>query len=70
VFALLGKSWAIGVSVVMALLLMVRWLPVVSMNTWMFVTGQELYRDPPATTLVVISYAIVFAIPAAFLSIL
>jgi len=70
VFALLGKKWATGVSVVVALLLMLRWLPMASINTWMFVTGHELYRDSPATILVVISYGVVFAIPATVLSIL
>lgn len=66
-FALTGKRWAIVVSVVIAILLMIRWLPMVAINVWMFISGHELYRDSPATIFVVLSYAVVFAIPSTVL---
>lgn len=66
-FALVGKGWAIGISVIIAILLMIRWLPMVAINTWMFMSGHDLYRDSPATILVVFSYAVVFAIPSTIL---
>ncbi len=70
IFALIGKRWAIGFSVLTAILLMLRWLPMVTINTWMFLSGHELYRDSPATILVVLSYALVFALPATVLCVL
>ena len=66
-FALAGKRWAIVTSTIVAILLMIRWLPMVAINTWMFISGHELYRDSPATILVVLSYAVVFAIPSTIL---
>jgi hypothetical protein len=66
-FALVGKRWAIGISVIIAILLMIRWLPMVAINTWMFMSGHELYQDSPATILVVLSYGVVFAIPSTIL---
>lgn len=68
VFALYEKRWAIAACVLIAVILMLRWLPVAVINTWMFISGHELYQDSPATILVVLSYAIVFAIPATILS--
>jgi hypothetical protein len=66
-FALVGRRWAIGIPVIIAILLMIRWLPMVGINTWMFMSGHELYQDSPATILVVLSYAVVFAIPSTIL---
>lgn len=68
--ALLKNRWAIAISVLVAIILMLRWLPMVIINTWMFISGHELYQDSPATILVVLSYAIVFAIPSTILNIL
>lgn len=69
-FALAGKRWAIVMCIMVALLLTIRWVPMVAINAWMFATGHELYRDSPATILVVLSYAIVFAIPSLILCVL
>jgi hypothetical protein len=64
VFALRGSRWAVAISVAASALLTLRWLPVVVMNTWMFISGHELYQDSPGTIFIVASYAIVFAIPS------
>jgi hypothetical protein len=63
--ALRGSRWAIATTVVVAVLLLIRWLPVVVVNTWMFISGHELYRDSPGTIFIVAAYAVVFAVPAA-----
>lgn len=67
VFTLLGKRWAWGISVIVAFSLMIRWLPMVLINAWMFISGHELYQDSPATIFIVLLYAVLFAIPATFL---
>jgi hypothetical protein len=51
-------------------MVMVLWLPMVAMNAFMFISGHELYKDSPATILIVLSYAIVFAMPATTLCVL
>ena len=63
-YALKGKRWATFVSILVALTLMIRWLPMVTVNAWMFFTDHALYNDSPATIFVVMIYAIIFAIPS------
>jgi len=70
ILAFRGNRWAIILSVLTAFLLMLRWLPMVLVNAWMFKTGHPLYLDSPGTILIVISYTVVFAVPATLLSIL
>ncbi len=68
--AMFHMRWAVGTCVLVAFVLMIRWLPMVSVNIWMFFSGHELYQDSPATILIVLIYAIVFAVPATLLCIL
>jgi len=70
ILAFRGNRWAIILSVLTAFLLMLRWLPMVLVNAWMFITGHPLYLDSPGTILIVILYAAVFAMPATLLSVL
>jgi hypothetical protein len=69
VAVLASRGWrsALALSVAVALLEAVWGLPTVVINVWMFVTGDGLYRDSPATILVVLIEAILFAIPASVL---
>jgi hypothetical protein len=65
--ARLRKPWAVGVSICIAVALMFRWLPMVVVNFLMFYAEDPLYLDSPATILVVITYAVLFALPATVL---
>jgi len=65
--ALFKKRWAVIISVLVAGLLMFRWLPMVVINIWMFSTGHPLYADSPGTILIVLINAILFAIPSTLL---
>lgn len=67
IFTLRQQRRAVAVSVVVASILMVRWLPMVGVNFWMFITRNELYQDSPATIFIVAVYALVFAVPATLL---
>lgn len=67
ILALRQRRWAIVASVIVAAILMIRWLPMVAVNFLMFITRNELYRGSPATILVVAAYALVFAFPATLL---
>lgn len=62
--ALRGKRWALLFSLCVAILLLVRWLPMVVVNFWMFFTDHPLYLDSPATIFVVAVNAMLFAVPA------
>lgn len=62
--ALRGYRWAVVLAVVVSTLLLIRWLPMVVVNFWMFISGHELYQDSPATIFIVAAYAVVFAIPS------
>jgi hypothetical protein len=44
-------------------LILMRWVPMVCINCFMFFTGHELYQDSPATILVVVIYAVAFVAP-------
>lgn len=66
-YTLAGRRWAIVVSIIAAILLMVRWLPMVAVNIWMFITGHPLYQDSPGTIFIVAIYAVIFAIPSTLL---
>lgn len=66
-FALHRRRAALIINVVVAALLLIRWLPMVSLNFYMFASGHELYLDSPATIFVVAIYAILFAFPACLL---
>ena len=68
ILALRLQRWAVAVSVGVAILLMIRWLPMVVVNFWMFAAGHKLYQDSPATIFIVVVYAVVFAAPATLLS--
>ena len=64
------KRWAIVISILVAFLLMIRWLPMVIINSLMFITGDELYLNSPATIFIVFIDAILFAIPSTVLSVI
>jgi hypothetical protein len=49
ILALRRQRWAVAVSVGVAILIMIRWLPMVVVNFWMFAASHDLYRDSPAT---------------------
>lgn len=51
------------VAIILPALVLARWLPMVVGNVYMYWSGHELYRDSPATILVVGVYAIVFVLP-------
>ena len=65
--AVRGNRWALALSICVAVLLLVRWLPMVVVNFWMFFTNHPLYLDSPATIFIVGINAILFAIPATIL---
>jgi len=65
--AVRGSRWALVLSICVAVLLLVRWLPMVVVNFWMFFTNHPLYLDSPATIFIVGINAMLFAIPAAIL---
>lgn len=54
---------------IFTLLFLLRWLPMVAINIWMFSTDHPLYLDSPATIMIVAVYALLFAIPALIFSI-
>lgn len=54
---------------VFTLLFLLRWLPMVAVNVWMFSTDHPLYLDSPGTIMIVAVYAVLFAIPALIFSI-
>ena len=58
------QRWSVITVVLVAVALVIRWLPMVLLNFYMFLTDHALYRDSPATIIVVANYALVFAIPA------
>lgn len=60
--------WALAIVWIVPYILMLRFLPMVLYNLAMFVFGHPLYQDSPATILVVLVTAIVFAIPATVVS--
>lgn len=62
--ALTLKRWAAIIVIITVLLLLIRWLPMVAVNFYMFFTGAELYLDSPGTILVVIPLALLFVFPS------
>jgi len=58
-----GNRFAWMAALALSLLPLIRWLPVVAINQWMFMTGHELYRESPATIYAVWHVAIVFVLP-------
>ncbi len=70
VSALRMNRWMIGISVFIAAVAAVYSAPTVITNTWLFLTGHELFVDSPSTILVIALDAAIFALPATILSIL
>lgn len=68
--ALRRNRFAVAVAIVTAAWFAIRWVPMVGMNAWMFATDHMLYRDSPATILVVAIYAGLFALPGFSLTLL
>ena len=54
-------AWIATLTITM--LSLVRWLPMVCVNVFMYLTGHELDQDSPATIFVVVVIAVVFVIP-------
>ena len=65
--ALKKHKSAVAGSVVAAIVVAGRWLPMVLLNLWLFMSGDARYRDSPGTILGVVLYALIFAIPSTFL---
>lgn len=59
--------WCLLTVILVAVLLTIRWLPMVLMNFWMFFTDHPLYIDSPATILIVGMNALLFAFPGLLL---
>ena len=58
------KRWAVFFILLVSLLIFIRWVPMVTLNFYMFLDGHELYLDSPGTILVVIPLAVIFAFPS------
>jgi len=67
--AISKNRWAVAISILVASLVMVRWLPMVVVNSWMFISGHELYQNSPATIFIVIINIIIFTAPSTALCI-
>ncbi len=65
--ALRHQAWALGVVIGGALAMALRWTPMVLLNAWAFAQGDPRYGDSPGTILVVVIYAVLFAIPGCLL---
>ena len=52
------------VAIALPILPLMRWLPMICLNLFMFLTGHEPYQDSPGTIVVVAIYAVVFVAPA------
>lgn len=61
------KRWAFAICFLVAVGLLVFWLPWVVLNFHAFVTDDPLYQDSPGTILVVAINALVFCLPALML---
>jgi hypothetical protein len=61
------KRWSLTAVILVALLLTIRWLPMVIINFWMFFTRHPLYTDAPATIIIVAINALLFALPGLLL---
>ena len=70
-FAALRRTvWALLISIGAAAILLVRWLPMVVTNFYMYLDDHPLYVDSPGTIFIVAINALLFALPAALLLIL
>ena len=65
--AVRGRPWAVVISMLVAVALLVGWLPMVVLNFWMFLTNHPLYLDSPGTILIVAVYAALFVLPSLIL---
>ena len=61
------KRWAFVICFLVAVGLLVFWLPWVVLNFHAFVTDDPLYQDSPGTILVVAVNALIFCLPALML---
>jgi hypothetical protein len=66
------RAWGTGrvawsIAVVVPAVICALWLPMVAVNLIAFVRGDPLYRDSPATILVVAAEGVMFAIPSLLL---
>ena len=61
------KRWSLTAVILVAVLLTIRWLPMVIINFWMFFTRHPLYTDSPATIIIVAINALLFALPGLLL---
>jgi hypothetical protein len=68
--ALRRRSWALLISIGVAVVLLIRWLPMVLINFGMYFQDDRLYVDSPATIFIVAIYALLFALPALILCVL
>jgi hypothetical protein len=64
VLAMRHSRWAVVLVLLVAALLLIRHLPPVILNGWMYFTDHPLYLDSPATILIVAIHAVIFALPA------
>lgn len=54
---------ALRLVIVAPVLAILRWLPVVVINWWMYEAGDPLFQDSPGVNIIVVLIAIVFVIP-------
>ena len=69
-FALIKHRWAIVISIIVSILLLIRWVPMVGINYWLYITKAPLYLDSPATIFIVHIIAVVYAFPALLTSLM
>jgi len=68
--AFLNKRWAVLISIVVAILILIRWLPMVVLNFWMFYSEDALYLDSPGTIFIVLINSVLLVLPATILCLL
>lgn len=68
--AFFKKRWALLISLLVVVLVLLRWLPMVILNFWMFYSEDALYVDSPATIFIVLIYTVLWVLPATILCLL
>ncbi len=58
------RIWARIICFIVAAFLMLRWLPMVSINFWLYFNDAPIYTNSPDAILIVVIISMVYAIPA------
>lgn len=65
--ALQRYRWAVFLVLLFTVAVVVRWSPMVVVNYWLYLMGDSVYLDSPATIQVVNRQALLFVVPAVVL---